>query len=486
MARRTDDTRFSTWKYKALFAAFVASCFAVMWYVAGQRDFGKQPDRSSRRAGKDWRSHNVPTLGQQAFFYKMKPPWENGRISISAFLAQPSDKSGPPIESTGKPPDSGRMLPDDEIFHKERSDSARWSAGALDGVLSHHSPLSRDEATERKLVRQLREAVAPPSTRGVAELYDTIVSLDSLVPYANGISQAIVSDPPMGESILYDFAVWLMTKSPDRNAVKLGILLQGLFEDVRPDEIVRIGKHDEFTLFSVIALEPKSPKSDDYEKNMFEKNVWDIAKQTGGWGRIQAVERLFNTGNPEIQKWLLRVGYDNSVSIGYLALGCARGGRLLSELKADTIDDDLLRGAGEILCALFRGGPFGDIIDYEDGRDATLQYLRHLERVSPNSPLASHYASEILAFVDSDAIDWTALAETGWNEASRKEIGEKARRITRRKEPLDLTEQNTEQLNAPDARSRRRGMNRNLPLNHDILMTMRRGDVQGEPVILFP
>src|SRR5712691_327579 len=106
--------------------------------------------------------------------------------------------------------------------------------------------------------------------------------------------------------------------------------------------------NDEFTLFAALAL---ARVVDDPGQAL-----WDIAKRVHGWGRIQVVERLSGTHNPEIQAWMLREGFRNQVMDGYLAGICARTGNLHRALGSSRIDRQLLDGAAGIIRALIEGG----------------------------------------------------------------------------------------------------------------------------------
>src|SRR5262249_22226983 len=141
-----------------------------------------------------------------------------------------------------------------------------------------------------------------------------------------------------------------VTESPDREPVKFGIAILGLFREPRDRDLFEtLGRHDEFTLFCAVALANLSDDPDEA--------LWTLARNVSGWGRIHTVERLARTENPAVKNWLLREGYRNSVMYEYLAATCARTGGLLLALSEDHVDRELLTGAGEIIQALIAGGP---------------------------------------------------------------------------------------------------------------------------------
>ena len=139
--------------------------------------------------------------------------------------------------------------------------------------------------------------------------------------------------------------------------VKAGIALLGISggqEDT--DLLLTLGRHEELTLFCAVALANSSPDA--------ESALWSLARSVNGWGRIQAVERLKDTGRPDIQDWLVRDGFRNKVMNEYLAYIAATTGRLLDRLREPSPDDELIRAASDIVSDLLLGGPAQDIDDY--------------------------------------------------------------------------------------------------------------------------
>jgi len=136
------------------------------------------------------------------------------------------------------------------------------------------------------------------------------------------------------------------------------------------DLLTTLGRHDEFTLYAVVALQHSEAEP--------EPLLWDLAQHVTGWGRIHIIERLASTADERIKAWLLRTGFRNDIMDEYTALICANTGDLIGALRQQDADDSLLKGAGGIIAALIRGGPAEGIEAYADGPEATERYLRHL------------------------------------------------------------------------------------------------------------
>lgn len=228
---------------------------------------------------------------------------------------------------------------------------------------------------------------------------------------------------------LYELAYSFVTEAPDREPVKFGIAILGLYRNPENETLFQtMGRHEEFTLYCAVAL---PNLSDDPEPSL-----WTLASNVNGWGRIQVVERLAQTENSEIKNWLLREGYRNSVMYEYLAYTCATAGGLLSALSEDTVDRDLLTSAGELLNALIVGGPAKDIDDYDDGALAVEMFLGHMESSAETLDDFVHVHT-IKRFLDDEDANWDARAERGWTAERRNALCATCDRILNRPDWTD-------------------------------------------------
>ncbi|MFL6121926.1 hypothetical protein [Actinophytocola sp.] len=263
-------------------------------------------------------------------------------------------------------PSSGRLpartgLPDDD---KAMSGELRWAPGAMDGVFSQHGAAHGAERAE-EVAGLLSLACRRPSVRHLRGLY-TAVADDDVLTYVDTLVEVLAREPPDRQA-LRALGRWLATTASDRGPVKLGIALLGVTGLGDELAVVRmLGTHEEFTLYCAVAVSNGLPDP--------ESELWALAASVDGWGRIQCVERLRDTADPDIRAWLLREGFRNSIMYEYLAYTAATTGGLLAALSGE-VDRGLLTAAGEILSALIGGGPAEDIDDYEAGADAVEAYL---------------------------------------------------------------------------------------------------------------
>jgi hypothetical protein len=322
------------------------------------------------------------------------------------------------ISPEGKLGEAARKLPDDD--RRFKPGELRWTAGGIDGAFGHHAGPGKNEQTAAKIAGLINDIAHKGSLKKKAAVY-TLLLEDILLDYIDPSLEKIIQLKPPINPHLHAFGRWLVRESPDRGPLKFGIALLGLIRDNSDlDDIVLIGKHDEFTLYSAVAV-----------SNMLEspeKILWEMAKSVEGWGRIQVVERLTQTKDPQIKDWLLREGYKNNVMYEYLAYTCAVTGELHNALSAPAIDPGILDAAGDIIEVLINGGPAKNIDYYEYAAEVIYNYLRHLE---PK-------AHKLKQFVIVDTIDhfltgsddsWKNRTGNGWSKFDRHELAKVTKRI---------------------------------------------------------
>ena len=343
-------------------------------------------------------------------------PWDASRPSLFRFLVSFE------LGAEGRLPDAASTLPDEQLVMNRSGTQLQWAAGALDGVLGHHSGESGQVAVD-EAIRILAAATNTRSPAHVRDFYD-MVNNQELLRLVDPLLEAVRRSTAIQADRLHDFALWLVRESPDRAAVKMGISLLGLISPPQDtDVLIRIGLHEEFTLFAAVALANTLPQAEG------EDALWSLARRVDGWGRIHLVERLCKSSRPDIKAWLLREGYKNSVMYEYLAYVCAAGGGLLDALEQDSIDTELLNGAGDLIRALLSGGPAQDISGYEHGAKVVRRYLTHV--ASHGSPSLDIYliVSDIAQFVGDAERDWASLEVMGWTEEHKRVVAEEAASI---------------------------------------------------------
>lgn len=347
-------------------------------------------------------------------------PWDQ-RPSIYDHIRSHTDTTQPGLT------EGGEALPDEARVNE--GSQIRWAAGALDGVMGHHVGGADNDELVRKAVDLVLAYCESPTATTKHALYQHVIE-GSTLPLIDPIIETLVGNQQLNHQRLYELASSFVSEAPDREPVKFGIAILGLFHNPENETLFQtIGRHEEFTLYCAVAL---TNLSDDPEPSL-----WTLARNVNGWGRIHVVERLAQTESSEIKNWLLREGYRNSVMYEYLAYTCATAGGLLSSLSEDTVDRELLTSAGEIIDALITGGPAENIDDYEDGALAAEMFLRHIESSAETLDDFAHVHT-IKWFLDDEDTDWDSRAERGWTSERRDDLRATCDRILSRPEWSDL------------------------------------------------
>jgi hypothetical protein len=325
-------------------------------------------------------------------------PWGN----VTSILEHLRQHTTP----AGKLDDEGLTLPDESALEGHH---LRWAAGALDGVFGHHLNRSTDNDRVAELATALVALLGRASAEGLSELY-RLATRDALLGIVDRLTDRLREANDIRPERVHELGNVLAREAPHREAVKLGLALIGSIEADDTELILAIGVHDEFTLFAAVALVNQN-------REQAERALFGLAKRVDGWGRIQVVERMAETREPDIQGWLLREGFRNSVMDAYLAYTCAMAGELHVALAKPEIDEALLRGASGILSALAAGGPAQDLADYAhaevavaafvdrlQGRDLDLELVTTLDLLHPRAELSDALRARIGERCDSPRV----------------------------------------------------------------------------------
>jgi hypothetical protein len=331
-------------------------------------------------------------------------PWDR-RPSILEFVRSHVAEGRPGLS------DDGYTLPDEDRINE--GSKLRWAAGAWDGVTTHHMGTDQNEQAVRRTVELVLAYSRQPTAANKHAVYQHVIAAH-VVSIIDPVIEALVGEPGIRHDRLYELARSLVTEAPDREPVKFGVALLGLFRQPADMELFQtLGRHDEFTLFCAVAVTNSSDAPDEA--------LWTLARNVTGWGRIHVVERLARTENPAVKRWLLREGFRNSVMYEYLAATCARAGGLLAALSEDRVDRELLTAAGEIIQALIAGGPAEGVDDYEDARPVIESYLGHVGSSAETIPDFLHVNS-VKGFLGEDDSRWASRFDAGWTAECRDRL----------------------------------------------------------------
>ena len=270
------------------------------------------------------------------------------------------------IDADGSLKESAQTLPDE----KKADDEIKFAPGLTDAMFGTDD--SNESKTRiRELVKLITKIAKNGDEQSKSDFYREITENESVIGIIDQFLEKLVQSSIPVEPYLFSFSHKLATRTKNRNAVKFGIAILGLCQNKKPIEDIKVlGLHDEFTVFSTVAL---SNLSD----NLI-NDLWQLAKHVEGWGKIQLVDRLAKMDLPEdIRDWLVMKGYKNSIMYEYLALTCAINGNLNQKLSKESVDQDLFDSAGEIIVALMDEGPAEGMSGYDEAEETIQNYIRH-------------------------------------------------------------------------------------------------------------
>ncbi|MEM0997850.1 MAG: hypothetical protein AAGN35_12240 [Bacteroidota bacterium] len=314
------------------------------------------------------------------------------------------------VGEDGKLTEAAMNLPDEE--RRYSGSNIRWAPGALDGAFGHHAG-GQENAEEIKNIVEMVSLIARSDAQAAKVALYEMLTEDNLLSFIDGLVEEILGAKIPIEPHLHRFLRWLAFDAPDRGPVKFGISLLGLIGDHRDaKKLFTLGLHDEFTLYVAVAIGNSMEDP--------EPTLWRLAQLLDGWGRIQIVERLAETGDPKIKRWMVREGFRNSIMNEYLAYVCAVAGDLLAQLQAGDVDEDLLNGTSDLVYALIGPGPAADLTQYEDGSEVVAVLV---EQMRTRAQTFAHYLTlqSVREFLEGEE-DWESLRRLGWTEDHRTNL----------------------------------------------------------------
>ena len=318
------------------------------------------------------------------------------------------------LHGPGPWPDGGYPLPDEDPAREQL-----MVGSVLDGVQTHHFGSAPDPDAAARIADLVADLVTgPPSQSACAGLHAALAGQPAL-QVADGLGGQVRRRGLPADRVRA-VGRWLAEYGTRRDAVAGGIVLLGVAGDGRDrDLLLLLGALEDLTLYAVVALARTQPDPD--------RAVLEMARRVAAWGRIQAVERLKGTSDPQIRGWLLREGFRNEVMNEYLAHLAATTGDLYTAMLDPEPDEALLDGAGGIIDALCAvGGPAKDIRDYPDGPAVIGRYLTLVRDRAPSLARAA------IVLGLGDFLESGEAAGLDWGSGSRDELRDACRVLARR------------------------------------------------------
>lgn len=310
------------------------------------------------------------------------------------------------LDVNGKLTDDANTLPDE----RKNEHTITFAPGLKDALLGAVDESEGAKNRIDELIKNLKKIANHGDKESDAKFYKLITDNENVIGIIDNFIVGLGNTALPIEPYLINYAKDLIRKSNHRNAVKFGIAILGKCQDPTVlNDIKILGLHDEFTVFSTIAIANLSHQPID--------DLWNLAKKVDGWGKIQLVDRLVNENlSPSIKDWLVLEGYKNNIMHEYLAYTCALYGELHIKLERDQIDHQLYRAASEIIEALLSDqSPSEDITSYPFAAKVIQGFIKHTPIHATN--VSDFYVLQLIhEYLNDLLLDFSDQAENGWTQ----------------------------------------------------------------------
>lgn len=237
-----------------------------------------------------------------------------------------------------------------------------WAPGAQDGVFLYHmAPLQPDPAREQKILKALDLMAAEENGNHIDEIFSIFEEIDkntAIVRLLDEIIRVIFANKAnLNPGNLLNFGDWLICKGVSLLSVKVGLSVLAAFRVPFVEEVMtELGVYDEFTYYAARTLSQKHWENGNDE-------LFQLAKNVRGWGRIHAVEYL-RPETQEIRNWLLFEGADNDILAQYSADVCLQ--KAEAEKRLDSaLSEQEFEAIGKLIQAALESGPRPGITNSE-------------------------------------------------------------------------------------------------------------------------
>ncbi|AMM99281.1 hypothetical protein UP12_18800 [Bacillus pumilus] len=266
----------------------------------------------------------------------------------------------------------------------------------------------------KKLLKLFEKQLNHPTNETRKKTYEKIISNNMASRNSELIER--FQQTQWDESRVQQEALWLLEHAAHREVVKFAVMILGCTNCEKYKELLfTIGMHEEFTSDVVIALKNGTIQGNEH--------VWRLAKSVDGWGKISAVEQL-EASTPEIKRWLLTKGCENTIMNEYLAYTCALNGDLETALSEDEISKELYDGASLIIQALLEDevSIYG-IDEYSNASSVLCRFIhhahKHCQTIEDFYPIL-----KINEFLNDEQEIWEDRLNASWKQDDYKAIQE--------------------------------------------------------------
>lgn len=271
--------------------------------------------------------------------------------------------------------DPGFSLPEEDADPK----GIHFAPGAMDGIYLYHMAHSQLSAAQAKVMGKALRAASGGDRTEAERIIEEWTKDNPAVSVVDELQEYVIRhSAQLDAGNLRQFVRNLMLYSANAECVKVGLALLEIFaniDDRTKETVRRLGHYEEFSLFAIWNM----LRWEDGNQEVFA-----LAKDLHGWGRIHAVSYL-KPESEEICRWLLLEGVQNSVLTAYSALPCWEKSQAERVLFGNPASEEYA-GLSAIISGLLDEGPVPGISEIENAPDVLSRFLE----ITPLYPLGEN------------------------------------------------------------------------------------------------
>lgn len=316
-------------------------------------------------------------------------PWKNKEMLVP-FLEQQFQEHG-------------------KLVHKELSDDAYlYDEGQMKFAHGFADQLVNEAVLPtytKKLIKLFLQQVENPTDATRKATYEKIQD-EKVISYFEEFL-ALFLAMEKDEALVQKEAIWLLEHAAHREVVKFALLVLGTTDCENVKERLKgIALHEEFTGVALFAL------TNGCRNVNVNDDVWRIAQQTSGWGKLEAMNFL-EPAREEIRLWFLTHGVKGVVEGNHAPLLCAEKGQLDVELHEETITNIVFDGVSKLILALLYEAQYSQMDDYEYAGQVLMRYTKHAKS---HSQTLHHFYTliEIANYMNRSEEQWNERFEVNW------------------------------------------------------------------------
>lgn len=247
-----------------------------------------------------------------------------------------------------------------------------YADGAKDSLLANRFGIGQLSEDAKSSIGDAVQAASCGNAIEASSMFVGLTKEYRAVEIIDEIQSRIMENvSELDEQKLFEFAVYCIVESNERELPKVGLAITELYgePEMKLKLVMRtLALCEEYTLFVVWNMRHWKFASTE---------LLNIAKRTHGWGRIHAINEI-DADSDEIRRWILFNGVDNRIGDFECAKACFVKSDAIGYLRSGMTYEEFV-AVGKILVGLV-AGPGSDVSEVEGWQDSIRLYMVDAKR----------------------------------------------------------------------------------------------------------